>query len=164
MTARMTARMQALVPRLQDTTILVVEDHEDSRDAVRQFLEALGARVLLAANGKEGLDRLAAESPDVTLCDLRMPVVDGYMFMERMRGNARLARAKVIAISAHGEPADIRRTWEAGFDGHLVKPVDPDVLLAALERTLWARFPIASPAAGPARRPTRRLKGRRTAR
>ncbi len=133
----------AIAPRLEGVTILVVEDHEDSRDAMRQFLESIGARVLIARDGQEGFDMLASNVADVTLCDLRMPGVDGYMFMERVRADTRLARAKIIAVSAFGEPADIQRTWASGFDGHLVKPVDHELLVATLQRILGARFPVA---------------------
>jgi PleD family two-component response regulator len=62
---------------LDGLTILVVEDHEDSREAMRQFLEYLGARVLLARDGLEGVQLLKTEAPDVTLCDLRMPGMGG---------------------------------------------------------------------------------------
>lgn len=139
----MSARKQspAIAPRFEGVTILVVEDHEDSRDAMRQFLESIGATVLLGRDGREGFDVLASNAPDVTLCDLRMPGVDGYMLMERVRADTRLARAKIVAVSAFGEPADIQRTWASGFDGHLVKPVDHELLVATVQRILWARFP-----------------------
>jgi CheY-like chemotaxis protein len=88
----------------------------------------------------------------VTLCDLRMPSVDGYMLMDRVRADARLARARVIAVTAFGDDADIVRTWAAGFDGHLVKPVDHELLVATLERILWARFPTR-------KKPIRRPRG-----
>jgi CheY-like chemotaxis protein len=152
----MPARKQspAIALRFEGVTILVVEDHEDSRDAMRQFLESIGATVLLARNAREGFDLLTSQAPDVTLCDLRMPSVDGYMLVERVKADPRVARAKIIAVSAFGEPTDVQRTWAAGFDGHLVKPVDHELLVATLQRTLWARFPTES-------RPRRRERRKR---
>lgn len=117
----------------------MVEDHEDSRDALRQFLEHEGARVLLAADGRDALTVLRAEAPDVILCDLRMPGMDGFGFMARLRSEPKLARLRVIAVSALGADTDLVRTWAAGFDGHVIKPVEPDTMLATIERLLWAR-------------------------
>src|SRR5215813_2128241 len=69
-----------LTPRLDGLSILVLEDHSDSRDMLRQMLEAMGAVVRLAADGWDGLRYLSA-APDVVLCDLLMPVMDGFEFV-----------------------------------------------------------------------------------
>jgi two-component system, chemotaxis family, CheB/CheR fusion protein len=119
-------------------TILVVEDHEDALNVSRELLEHYGARVLLARNGSEGLKVLELEFPDLVLCDLRMPLMDGFEFMRQLRRSPRHSRLAVIAVSALGEYADVYQTWSAGFDGHLAKPVDVDVLVGAVKRVLWA--------------------------
>ena len=67
-----------------------------------------------------------------------MPVLDGFGFIERLRADPLLSRTHVLAVSALGSDADLRRTWEAGFNGHLVKPLDYDMMAAQLERVFWA--------------------------
>jgi CheY-like chemotaxis protein len=118
--------------------VLVVEDDPDSRDMVQQIVESFGASVAVAADGR-GAFRIAVwMRPDLVLCDLRMPMVDGYGFIDRLRHDPNLSTTAVLAVTALGSDADIRRTWEAGFDGHLVKPVDYATIAAQLERIFWA--------------------------
>ena len=118
----------SVVKPFRGRTILVVEDHEDSLNVSRLILEAHGARVVCATDGHEALRALEIEQPDLILCDLRMPVMDGYAFIARLRRNPRLARLCVIAVTALGEYSDLLQTWAAGFDGHLAKPVDDYVI------------------------------------
>jgi two-component system CheB/CheR fusion protein len=123
---------------LRDRTILVVEDDGDTRDVVRRLLELLGARVTVAADGMEGLEQLQRLTPDAVLCDLTMPIMDGIEFALRMRRDPRHRRALLIALTGRQGQADILRTWEVGFDAHLVKPVNPE-MLSALARRLSSR-------------------------
>jgi CheY-like chemotaxis protein len=139
-----------------DRTILVVEDHEDALNVSRALLEHYGARVLAARHGAEALALLETERPDLVLCDLRMPVMDGFAFMARLRRDPRLARLTVIAVTALGEYPDVLQTWEAGFDGHLAKPVDAATLATAVKRALWAHHPTRVPSTHPEDRRSRR--------
>jgi CheY-like chemotaxis protein len=123
---------------LRSVTVLVVEDHEDSREMLRQIVESFGARVVLASDGREALRIVRWIRPDLVLCDLRMPNIDGFGFIDRIRHDPALSRMAVVAVTALASDADIRRTWEAGFDGHLVKPIDYEVIAAQLERMFWA--------------------------
>ena len=132
------------LPKLDLTgvTILVVEDHEDSRDVLRQIVASTGATVLTAANGEEAMALLATRSaPDLVFCDLMMPRMNGYEFLDWLRRQPHLARIPVIAVSALGAPADAMKTWAAGFSGHLVKPVDFWIIAAQLHRIFWAHKP-----------------------
>ena len=123
---------------LHGVTILIVEDHEDSREMLRQIVESFGAKAAVAADGREALATAAWLRPELVFCDLRMPVLDGYAFIERLRHDPALSRTAVLAVTALGTDADLRKTWAAGFDGHLVKPVDYDVIAQQLERVFWA--------------------------
>jgi CheY-like chemotaxis protein len=151
---------------LRGRTVLVVEDHADSLHVTELILRAQGAHVLTATNGLDALAMLeTGRLPDVVLCDLRMPLMDGFELMRRLRETPRLSRLTVLAVTAYGEYPDLLRTWSAGFDGHLTKPVEPDELTHAIKRVLWAHHPSrarrkkpASPAAP--RRPAPR--GRQT--
>jgi two-component system CheB/CheR fusion protein len=124
---------------LTGVTILVVEDHDDTRDMLRQIVGSTGATVLSAANGEDAIALLTTRAaPDLVFCDLLMPRMDGYQFMDWLRRQPHLSRIPVIAISALGAEADFKRTWAAGFSGHLVKPVDLWTIAAQLHRVFWA--------------------------
>jgi len=118
--------------------VLIVEDDPDSRDMMRQVVESFGATVAVAADGRGALRIGSWMRPDLILCDLRMPVIDGFGFIDRLRRDPSLSRTAVLAVTALGTEADIRRTWVAGFDGHLVKPIDYETIAAQLERISWA--------------------------
>ena len=128
-------------PRFAGLTVLVIDDHEDTRDAMRQLIESLGCHVLLARNGREALGRIVPAPPDVIFCDLRMDGMDGFAFMGELRKTPGAARARVIAVSGLAGEADLGRMEAAGFDGHLVKPVDYDLIVSQLERALQGRSP-----------------------
>jgi CheY-like chemotaxis protein len=124
---------------LQGTTVLVVEDHDDTRDMLRQIVGSTGATVISAANGEEAIALLATRvAPDLVFCDLLMPRMDGYQFMDWLRRQPHLSRIPVIAVSALGADADVKKTWAAGFSGHLVKPVEVWTIVAQLHRVFWA--------------------------
>lgn len=132
--------------RLDGLTVLVLEDHTDSREMIRQMLRSMGAEVACAADGWEALGRLRTERPDVILCDLRMPTMDGYAFIAALRRDANWIRTPVVAVTALGSDADYRRTWEAGFDGHLTKPIQAGQLAAVVRAVLRMRLPPPDPA------------------
>ncbi len=120
---------------LTGAVVLVVEDNPDHRTVTRVMLESLGAGVLVAANGTEGLDQLRRRSPDLILCDLRMPGMDGLEFARRVRAQPIHRRARLIALTALDPWESALKTWSVGFDAHLIKPVTLETL-AALNRFL----------------------------
>jgi two-component system CheB/CheR fusion protein len=123
---------------LAGTTVLIVEDHDDSQDMMRQIVESFGATVHVAEDGQHALKAAQAKRPDLIFCDLLMPGLDGWAFLQRLREIPRLCRVPVIAVSALGSPADVRNTWDSGFNGHLIKPVTYEIVSAQLERMFWA--------------------------
>jgi two-component system, sensor histidine kinase len=140
-TRRATPRQEAATvptarPDLKGFSVLIVEDHDDSRDAMRQIVESLGATVLAASGGPEALSLTAKATPDVILCDLVMPGMDGFELMTRLRQRPKLRRTPVVALSGLGSDVDQAHTAAAGFAIHLVKPVDFDAVAAALGRLL----------------------------
>jgi CheY-like chemotaxis protein len=117
-------------------TILIVEDHADSRDAMGMIVTALGYRAVLAGNGADALTVLQGNRPDLILCDVRMPRMDGLDFVKAVRllpGGAGLKLVAVTGLSDHAHATCLRK---AGFDGHLLKPIDYDTLRALLDRVL----------------------------
>jgi len=99
------------------------------------MLEQLGARVQVAADGRKALDIIARTSPSVVLCDLRMPAMDGFELIRRLRWTYP-SHAPVIAVSGLSSAKDREMTRRAGFHAHLSKPFDYPALLAAINSAL----------------------------
>jgi CheY-like chemotaxis protein len=112
--------------------ILVVDDNRDAADSLGALLELLGAEVRIVHDGESALDAFDAFHPRVTLLDLGMPGMDGYEVARRIRARSDAGGTALIALTGWGQERDRRRTAEAGFDGHLTKPVDIDTVAAAL--------------------------------
>ena len=123
---------------LDHLTILLVEDTQDAREPMRVLLEQLGARVLEAGNGSQALDVLTVQRPDIILCDLRMPVMDGYEFIRALTRDRGHDHPPVVAISGLASKGDRERTSVAGFRGHLGKPIDIEALVATVRTTVAA--------------------------
>ena len=108
--------------------ILVVEDNDDAREMGATCLGMLGYSVAACATGEAALDWLGREQPGVLLVDIGLPGIDGYQFLRGARLVPGCASIPALAVTALGEPDDLRRTREAGFAGHVVKPFDVDEL------------------------------------
>jgi len=121
-----------LLPRFEGLRVLLVEDSEDTSTTTRQMLEHLGARVVQAADGRTAVHRARRETLDLVLCDLRMPLMDGFEFLRQIRGDPGGRPLPVIACSGLAATEDVRRAQEAGFDGYLRKPFDYDALADVL--------------------------------
>jgi CheY-like chemotaxis protein len=113
--------------------ILIVEDNRDAAETLRELLELYGCTVEVAFSGSSGLDVARRFCPEVVLCDLGLPGLDGYAVAAALREEPGTAGARLIAISGYGQEEDKRRCREAGFDLHLTKPVDPTELQRYLE-------------------------------
>jgi signal transduction histidine kinase len=116
--------------------LLIIEDNDDGREMMAAMLGTYGYPVEQAADGIEGVQKAAARLPDVALVDIGLPGIDGYEVARRLRKNPDTSGIRLIALTGYGLEEDQRRVLEAGFDLHLVKPVDIRQLLEALgERT-----------------------------
>ena len=119
------------VPSLR---ILLIEDHDDTREMVGRGLQLLGQTVTLASDGETGLEMALADPPDAAVIDIGLPGSDGYEIARRLRavlGN----RVRLVALTGYGQADDRRLVREAGFDAHLVKPVAPEDVLRAVVGT-----------------------------
>jgi signal transduction histidine kinase/CheY-like chemotaxis protein len=123
--------------------VLLIEDNRDAREMFRLLLEQWGHRVYEADNGYTGLDLVDRELPDVAVIDIGLPGLNGYQLAQRIRARPHGGAMLLVALTGYGSPLDRDRSVEAGFDHHLVKPVDFD----ELGRLLDTR---AAPAATPA--------------
>jgi DNA-binding response OmpR family regulator len=116
--------------------VLVVEDDADCAESLRTLLTLCGFQVVVAGTSQEGLRAAAKLEPHIVLCDIHLPDADGYVTGSVLRQSRATACSRLIAVTGCGSLNDRRRALAAGFDQHLVKPVDPKVLLSELETTL----------------------------
>jgi PAS domain S-box-containing protein len=112
--------------------ILVVDDNKDSADSLAMLLELTGHEVYTAHDGHSALDAAEQRRPDVVLLDIGLPALNGHEVCRRIRQEAWGTTTVIIALTGWGQEEDRRRSREAGFDGHLVKPVDHSRLLSLL--------------------------------
>jgi len=112
--------------------IVLVEDNPDAREALRELLSFDGHSVAVAADGVAGLRAIHEQKPQVAIVDLGLPLLDGYELAERVRADPGLGEVRLLALSGYGQQKDRERAMAAGFDGHVVKPVDADQLARAL--------------------------------
>lgn len=121
---------------LAGLSILVVEDSDDTRESMKDLLQLLGLRVAVARDGREALDMIGGIDPDVVLCDLRMPRMDGYEFIRELQRADSPVHPPVVAVSSFVNAADRQRAREAGFAGHIRKPFDQAALVAGVGAAL----------------------------
>jgi len=122
--------------------ILVADDNADALETLATVLELGGHEVFSAANGSLALESAERHLPEVALLDIGMPLLDGYEVARRIRAQAWGKRITLVALTGWGQDSDRRRSQEAGFDSHLVKPLDLDKLTQLL-----ARLPVSASAA-----------------
>jgi CheY-like chemotaxis protein len=124
--------------------VLVVEDNRDAAESLRDLMDALGYEVAVAYTGTEGVSAAVQFLPHVVLCDLGLPELDGYAVGATLKRNPVTAPARLIAITGYSRDEDRRRSQEAGFEVHLVKPVDLDELERLLAGVADAVHPDAA--------------------
>jgi CheY-like chemotaxis protein len=113
--------------------VLVIEDNLDAAEALGDLLALFGHRPEIAHSGPAGLDLARRGRPDVVLCDIGLPEMDGYAVARELRADPLTARIRLIALTGYGRESDRTQSAAAGFDLHLVKPVGPEVLKRLLD-------------------------------
>jgi CheY-like chemotaxis protein len=114
--------------------LLLIEDNPDIGETLRELLQLLGHQVDLASDGLRGVELALATQPDVALVDIGLPGIDGYEVARRVRASEKGQRVLLVALTGYGRPEDRRQALEAGFDAHMVKPVDPEELSLLISR------------------------------
>jgi len=126
----------ALSPRpdgAHPTRVLLIEDDKDAREMLRLMLEIAGHTVYEAADGPRGLELLETEHPDVAIIDIGLPGLNGYQVARLVRERPNGLAVVLVALTGYGRASDYQHSTEAGFDYHLVKPVDLDILSRLLQ-------------------------------
>jgi signal transduction histidine kinase/ActR/RegA family two-component response regulator len=119
--------------------VLIIEDNVDGADSLREVLEMAGHRVEVAYSGAQGIEKAQAFVPEVILCDIGLPEMDGYEVARRLREDREVSGAHLIALTGYAQPEDVAKALEAGFDEHIAKPPDPGVLERAVGAPVRAR-------------------------
>jgi CheY-like chemotaxis protein len=117
----------------------LVEDSEESREGLSRYLRRQGYEILLAVDGRQGVDVARAEVPDLILVDLSLPVLDGWEATRQLKAGAETWDIPVIALTAHAMAGDRERALEAGCDDYDTKPIDFPRLLTKIESLLEKR-------------------------
>lgn len=114
-------------------TILLIEDNKDVRENTAEILELANYKVLTAPDGKEGVELAKAEFPDLIICDIMMPGLDGYGVLHLISKDPQLSTVPFIFLTAKAERSDLRKGMEMGADDYITKPFDKTELLNAVE-------------------------------
>ena len=112
--------------------VLVIEDNVDAAWSIAEVLEQEGYRLEVATDGRSGIAKAREHKPDVILCDIGLPDVDGYEIARTLRAEGALRSTRLVALSGYAQPEDKLRSSEAGFDAHLSKPPSLDDLISSL--------------------------------
>ncbi|MFN8711690.1 MAG: response regulator [Bacteroidota bacterium] len=116
--------------------ILLIEDNKDMRENTAEILELAHYEVITAENGKDGVEKAMKTNPDLIVCDIMMPVLDGYGVLHLLSKNDQTASIPFIFLSAKAERSELRRGMEMGADDYVTKPFDDIELLNAIESRL----------------------------
>lgn len=116
--------------------ILLVEDNEMNRDMLSRRLTKRGFNVVIAVDGREGIDLTTKELPDVILMDMSLPEIDGWEATKRIKATASTKHIPLIALTAHAMAGDREKALQAGCDDYDTKPIDFQRLLEKIEKAL----------------------------
>ena len=121
--------------------LLLVEDNEENRDGLCRHLRRKGFDVLVAADGRQGLEAAQAGAPDLVLMDMSLPVLDGWEATRQLKADPRTRRIPVIALTAHAMAGDREKALQAGCDDYDTKPVEFDRLFGKIQALLGRATP-----------------------
>lgn len=117
-------------------TVMVVEDYDDTRLLLKEFLEGLGYGVLEASNGQEAVDIAGREHPDLILMDLDLPILDGIAATQRIRQQSELEKVPIVAVTAYPMSYTHVKAFAKGCDEYMAKPIDITELASLVKRYL----------------------------
>lgn len=121
--------------------ILVIEDNPESLELMRYLIHAFGHAALLATDGEPGIDLALSETPDLIVCDIHLPTMDGYEVARQMKRNPALRSIPLVAVTTLAMVGDRDKVLAAGFDGYIAKPIVPKRFVEQLESYLRTPLP-----------------------
>ncbi len=120
-------------------TILLIEDNEQNLYLATFLLEHNGFKVVAARSGPQGIELASRIQPDLIVLDIQLPQMDGYAVARALRQNPALKDVPIVAVTSYAMVGDRERTLEAGCNGYLEKPINPDTFKSEIEKYLTAR-------------------------
>ena len=121
---------------MSQQTILIIDDNEDIRENTAEILSLGGYKTITAENGKKGVEAALSERPDLIVCDIMMPELDGYGVLHLLRKNPDTENIPLIFLTAKAERSDLRKGMEMGADDYVTKPFEEIELMNAIESRL----------------------------
>ncbi|MEO8802258.1 MAG: response regulator [Rudaea sp.] len=116
--------------------ILIIEDNPDNLELMTYLLESFGHAYLTAVDGEQGIEMARGERPDLILCDIHLPGMDGYTVARTLKSETDLSAIPILAVSARAMAGDHEKGLAAGFDGYISKPIDPENFVAQVDEFL----------------------------
>jgi two-component system cell cycle response regulator len=113
--------------------VLIIEDNAANLELMTYLLSAFGHTVLTAENGHHGLEAAVREQPELIICDVQLPDIDGFEVARRLHRDSRLCSIPLVAVTALAMVGDRDRVLAAGFDGYVAKPIDPETFVQQME-------------------------------
>lgn len=117
-------------------TALIIEDNLEIRENTTEILELAGYSVITASNGKEGVDMAIAKKPDVILCDIMMPEMNGYDVIKQLKSNPKTSPIPFIYVTASAEKSEVKIAMDLGANGYVRKPFDVRELIDTMNKAL----------------------------
>jgi len=118
--------------------ILIIEDHPANMELMAYLFSAFGHVPLAAFDGEAGIEAALRELPDLIVCDINLPKMDGYDVVHTLKGNPALQQIPVIAVTALAMVGDREKLLDAGFDGYVGKPIEPEIFVTQIDKFLAA--------------------------
>jgi two-component system cell cycle response regulator len=118
--------------------MLIIEDNAANLELMTYLLDAFGHGVRVACDGVEGLEAIGAELPDVIICDVQLPRMDGFAVARHLKGDPALRTIPLVAVTALAMVGDRDRILAAGFDGYIAKPIEPEQFVRQVEAFITA--------------------------
>jgi CheY-like chemotaxis protein len=116
--------------------VLVIEDNAMNLELIRYLLTATGHALLTATDGPEGVELASRHEPDLIVCDIYLPTMDGYEVARLIKANPALCTIPLVAVTALAMVGDREKVLAAGFDGYIAKPIDPETFVREMESYL----------------------------
>ena len=113
-------------------SVLIIDDDADNRNMLETLLQLEGHAVETASSGRQGIERMLAHPPEVALVDIGLPDLNGYQVAQQVRAAPEGSKIFLVACTGYGQSEDRAHALEAGFNAHLVKPVDPEQIWSLL--------------------------------
>ena len=127
--------------------VLIIEDNQTNLELMRYLLQAFGHQVLAASDGREGVSVAREEEPDLIICDIHLPKLDGFGVIRQLKADQHTQVLPVIAVTAQAMVGDRDKLINAGFDGYLCKPIEPEFFVSQVDSFLPAHLRSVPPTA-----------------